>query len=92
MSIENTKSTTRRRIIKWGSLGSLAIIFYRFNITKIFSSNKEAISCGTTTVKTTKMLTQDGRLVEVEISKIAKENKSRITTTELKSWIHKKTS
>ena len=88
MSIEINNDTSRRKIIKWSGIGSIALIFSAFKISKLFTK-KEAISCGNIVAKTTKMLTQDGQLVEIEITKISHQNKSRVTNEQLKNWIHK---
>lgn len=92
MSIENNNDTTRRKIIMWGGLGSIAMLFSGLKISKLFSAKNEAINCGTVTAKTTKMLTQDGQLVEVDIAKISNQKKSKATTNQLKTWVNKKIS
>jgi hypothetical protein len=54
-----------------------------------FSKKSNVISCAPETKNTTmKMLTQDGRLVEVDISKI-KSTKEKITNTQLQNWVSK---
>ncbi len=92
MSAENNNDTTRRKLIIWGGLGSIAMFFSGLKISRLISAKNEAISCGTVTAKTTKMLTQDGQLVEVDISRISNKKKSRVTTSQLKTWINKKMS
>ncbi len=92
MSIDNNNDTTRRKLLMWGGLGSIAMLFSGLKISQLISSKKEAISCGTVTAKTTKMLTQDGQLVEVDIAKISNQKKSKATTNQLKTWINKKIS
>jgi hypothetical protein len=92
MSIDTNNDSTRRKLLMWGSLGSIALLFSELKINKLFSSKKDAISCGTITAKTTKMLTQDGQLVEIDISRLSNQKKSKVTTNQLKTWISKKIS
>ena len=92
MSTDNNNDTTRRKLLMWGGLGSIAMLFSGLKISKLFSAKNEAISCGTVTAKTTKMLTQDGQLVEVDIAKISNQKKSKATTNQLKTWVNKKIS
>ncbi len=92
MSTDNNNDTTRRKLLMWGGLGSIAMLFSGLKISKLISSKNEAISCGTVTAKTTKMLTQDGQLVEVDIAKISNQKKSKATTNQLKTWINKRIS
>lgn len=54
----------------------------------LFGKKKEVISCGPTPQGPVKMLTQDGRLVEIDPSKIAA-SKGKATNEEMKSWIKK---
>ena len=69
------KSQSRRKFIGWG-LASAAV----FSAVKFFgrSSKKQ-----TTTVK---MLTQDGKLVEVDIASLPPKKK-KITNAELQNWV-----
>jgi hypothetical protein len=83
MKVENeNKPVSRKKFVIWGA-GALAVLtaarfFFR---TK---SKKEK----TTTVK---MLTQDGKLVEVEVSKLPTKRK-KVSVEQLQNWIQKKTS
>jgi hypothetical protein len=86
MNTENEltkKINTRRKLIAGlGVLALFPILKYGF-----FSKKKEIISCAPETNKQTmKMLTQDGRLVEVEISKM-NSTKEKITNTQLQNWV-----
>jgi hypothetical protein len=86
MNTENelTKNTNlRRKLIAGLGLFSLFPIFkYGF-----ISKKREIISCTPETKnKTMKMLTQDGRLVEVDMSKI-NGSKEKITNNQLKNWV-----
>jgi len=38
------------------------------------------------------MLTQDGKLVEVEVTKVIGSSRKKITDEQLKSWVNKKNS
>jgi len=64
----NQKSSTRRKFL-WGGLSALSTIsILKFIIPK---KQKVAIPC-IPIATTTKMLTEDGKLVEVDLSKIKK--------------------
>jgi hypothetical protein len=76
MEQERNRSS-RKKFVLWGLgiLGSLTVL--RF----ISPSKKKK--------ETVKMLTQDGRLVEIEKDKLPA-TKRKITDQELKSWVRKK--
>jgi hypothetical protein len=73
-------SSTRKKFILWGAalLGSLGIL--KYIIRKPAEEKK-------TTVK---MLSQDGKLVEVDVSKINSAAKKKVTDDELKNWVTKR--
>ncbi|MEO6358592.1 MAG: hypothetical protein ABIU77_02870 [Ferruginibacter sp.] len=76
MSTENKKES-RRKFLGWG-LATAAVL----SVAKIvLPSNKES-------KKTVKMLTQDGKLVEVDIAALPPQKK-KITNQELQNWIGK---
>lgn len=75
MSTEN-KNQTRRRFIIWGFASAAVIAAVNFF--------KPSSPKG----KTVKMLTQDGKLVEVDIAAIP-DKKKKITNVELQNWIKK---
>ena len=77
MTTENKKQS-RRRFIFWGVASAAAISALRF----IRPGLKKE------TVKTVKMLTQDGKLVEIDIAAIPKDKK-KISDKELQNWIRK---
>jgi intracellular sulfur oxidation DsrE/DsrF family protein len=80
MENEN-KPVSRKRFVIWG-VGVLSV----FTAARYFfrSGPKQ----NTTTVK---MLTQDGRLVEVEVSKLSSKRK-KIKDADVHTWVHRKSS
>jgi hypothetical protein len=79
MKEKQNNPVTRKRFMLSG-LGILSLIA-AFKLWR-FSGAKRP-------VKTVKMLTQDGKLVEVDVSNIPPEKK-KITNTQLQNWITKK--
>jgi hypothetical protein len=79
-----TVPKTRRRLLAWIGLLSFFPFF------KLFSKKKPVISCAPPPVKieTMKVLSQDGQLVEVDVSKITR-LKGKISDGELQNWIKK---
>jgi hypothetical protein len=80
------KTNTRRKLIAGlGVLGLLPILKFMS-----FGKKNNVISCAPEINNTTmKMLTQDGRLVEVDISKI-KGTKEKISNKQLQDWVKEK--
>lgn len=79
------QTNTRRKVI--AGLGILSLL----PILKlgIFTKKRDVISCAPEASNTKmKMLTQDGRLVEVDISKI-KGAKEKISNKQLQDWVKK---
>ena len=75
----NQKNNSRRRFL-WGGLGILSgISVFRF------ISSKKRVS----TSATAKMLTEDGRLVEVDMEKI-KRTGNKITDKDVINWVKTK--
>lgn len=70
------KTSSRKKFIFLG-LGTVAF----FSVFKFFKKEKKK--------KTVKMLTQDGKLVEIDPDLI-KSEKKKITNSELQSWIKNK--
>jgi hypothetical protein len=90
--MKETESTppevkTRRKLL--AGIGILS--FFPLFKSGLFSKKKPVISCAPPSEKkeTMKVLSQDGRLVEVDISKINR-IKEKISDEELKNWIRKK--
>lgn len=73
-------SSSRKKFLLWGAalLGSIGLLKY---------INRKPAEEKKTTVK---MLSQDGRLVEVDISQINCETRKKVTDEELKNWVAKK--
>jgi len=69
------------------SIGALSLFpLQKFNV---LIKKKNVISCSPeTSVQKVKMLTQDGILVEVDMSKV-KGSKQKITNKERQSWVKK---
>jgi protein subunit release factor B len=83
--MENDKKIPSRRkfVLGFGVLSALAAIGITFTPKKII------VSCDPSQKKKTiKMLTQDGKLVEIEEDKL-KSQRKKITDEELKSWVKK---
>ena len=81
----NQKSSTRRKFL-WGGLGVLST----FSVLKFIVPKKQkvVIPCGPTAT-TTKMLTEDGKLVEVDISKIKKTG-VKVSDKDVINWVKNK--
>ena len=75
---QNIKTSSRKKFLIWG-----ASILSSVTILKFISVDKKKKS------ETVKMLTQDGKLVEVEVSALPSKKK-KITNKELQNWIGKK--
>ena len=75
MTTENKKQN-RRKFITWGVASAAAIAAINF------------FKPAPPKTKTVKMLTQEGKLVEVDIAAIP-ETKKKITNGELQNWIKK---
>jgi cobalamin biosynthesis protein CbiD len=74
--ITENKNQTRRKFIAWG-VASAAV----FSAVKFILPAKKK--------QTVKMLTQEGKLVEVDIA-VLPPKKKKITNKELQNWISKK--
>jgi hypothetical protein len=86
LTMETNQKDNSRRNFLWGGLGVLsAISALKFIIPK---KQKIVIPCAPTAT-TTKMLTEDGRLVEVDISKIKKTG-VKVSDKEITTWVKNK--
>jgi hypothetical protein len=83
IDLTQNQDNSRRKLI--AGLGVLSLL----PIAKLASSfkKKEVIACAPE-VKTVKFLTQDGTLVEVDVSKI-NGGKEKISNQQLQSWVNK---
>ncbi len=79
MKIEENK-VSRRKLVGW--LGVLSLFAAAGSAFKPW--NKKAA-----TPKTVKMLTRDGKLVEIDANLLAS-NRKRISDNELQQWVNKK--
>jgi hypothetical protein len=85
--MKNEKDIPSRRkfVLGFGVLSLLAAA----GITMGHKKTKTILACGPSQKKkTVKMLTQDGKLVEIEEDKLTHQRK-KITDEELKSWVKK---
>jgi hypothetical protein len=74
---QKIKNPSRKKFLLWG-----ATILSSVTVLKFISGGKKKKS------ETVKMLTQDGKLVEVDIVALSAKKK-KITNTELQNWIEK---
>jgi hypothetical protein len=75
------KISSRKKFIVWG-----AAVLTSLTAFKIFSGSKKASQTKPATVK---MLTQDGKLVEVDADKIYCGKRKKISDDQLKKWVKK---
>jgi len=81
----NQKSSTRRKFL-WGGLGVLSTI----PVLKFIIPKKKAVAIACTPPATTaKMLTEDGKLVEVDMSKIKKTG-VKVSDKDVITWVKNK--
>jgi hypothetical protein len=80
MISENQKQS-RRRFIAWGVASAAMYSAFRILIPGRRKKMQQS--------KTVKMLSQDGKLVEVEIAGIPRKGK-KVTNRELQNWIRRK--
>ena len=81
---QSTNKPTRKKFLYWGAALLSAITFSKY----ISPAQKSAaISCGET--QTVKMLTQDGRLVEID-KKLMPPSRKKVSNEELQKWIKNK--
>ena len=80
---QQKKTPDRKKFLLWGAtlLSSLTIL-------KFLPGNSKKIQDPPT--KTIKMLTQDGKLVEVDADKLYCGKRKKISDEQLKTWVNKK--
>jgi len=81
---QDNNPSTRKKFLLWGS--TLLSAFAVMRIIKC-SQKKKSSSEKPTTVK---MLGQDGKLVEVDISDLACGNRKKVSDKELQNWVARK--
>jgi hypothetical protein len=74
---ENTKAPSRKKFLLWG-----AAILSSLTLFKFISANKKKPN------ETVKMLTQNGKLVEID-KKLLASSGTKISNEELQNWIKK---
>ena len=82
LPIESTRSIRKKIVL--GGLGIVALFPFLKFIS--FSKEKKAISCAPDKPETMKLLTQDGRLVEVLVSK-TNPTKEQLSNEQLMGWV-----
>ena len=83
MQVENeNKPVSRKKFVIWG-VGTLSVL----TAARLFFRPRSKSGKPTTV----KMLTQDGKLVEVEVTKLSTKRK-KISAEQIHTWIQKKTS
>jgi len=78
---EQPKSNSRKKFLLWG-----ATVLSSLTVLKFISGSKPKKR------ETVKMLTRDGKLVEVDREKIIGSKRKNISDEQLKNWVHKKQS
>ena len=77
------KISTRKKFLLWG-----ATILSSLTVLNFLPGNKKKIN--EPGIKTVKMLTQDGKLVEVDAEKFLCGKRKKISDEQLKTWVNKK--
>ena len=72
------KASTRKQFLLWG-----AAVLSSLTLLKFIPGNKRKEA------GTVKMLSQDGKLVEVDIEKLSGNKGKKITDEQLKNWVNK---
>lgn len=80
------KSSTRKKFLLWGATVISSLTAFKFFVG--FKKPDRLASVGKK--ETVKMLTQDGKLVEVDSEKLYCGNRKKITDEQLKNWVTKK--
>lgn len=77
------KTSTRKKFLLWGAALISVVTFSKF-----FASTQKSTGSTNEENKTVKMLTQDGRLVEID-KKLLASTGNKVTTKELQQWVKK---
>lgn len=78
------KTSTRKKFLLWGAALISVVTFSRF-----FTNTQKPTDTANEENKTVKMLTQDGRLVEID-KKLLASTGNKVTNKELQQWIKNK--
>ena len=81
---QQQKTPTRKKFLLWSAALISSVTFLKF----FTGSKKSSLKNASDDAKTVKMLTQDGRLVEIDKKLLASSGK-KITDKELENWIKK---
>jgi hypothetical protein len=86
-SVSNEKDARRKLIFGISILSLIPLA----KLGKLFSGKKEVIACAPApeTRRTMKMLTQDGKLVEVEVANLEGADAQKISNKDLMAWVKK---
>jgi hypothetical protein len=80
------KISSRKKFLGWG-----AAVITSLTALKLFTDSKKSDSSRyEQKTKTVKMLTQDGKLVEVDVEKLYCGKRKKISDEQLKTWVNKK--
>lgn len=85
MTTKIATAAPRRKFLRWGGLSALTLLT-GVSIRKIFTAKNKANPEEIAAVKTVKMLTQDGRLVEIPVSQLPT-SKTKITDAAVHDWV-----
>jgi hypothetical protein len=84
---QTKKSPTRKKFLLWS-----AAMISSFTFLRLFNGPKKSSPKNGGDTNTVKMLTQDGKLVEVDIEKLYCGKRKKISDEQLKNWVTKKQS
>ena len=76
---QSPKTSSRKKFLLWG-----VSVLSSFTLLKFIPGGKQEKT------RTVKMLTQDGKLVEVDAGKLPASKRKKITDDQLKTWVNKK--
>ena len=82
------KTSTRKKFLLWSAALISSVTFFKFST----GSKKSSGTNDEGNNNTVKMLTQDGKLVEVDAEKLFCGKRKKISDEQLKNWVNKKQS
>ena len=80
------KTSSRKKFLLWGTAVITSLTAFRF----LPGSRKHSFPEIAEKKETVKMLTQDGKLVEVDVENLYCGKRKKISDDELKNWVTKK--